>query len=57
MVQSEMADRILSECGNKDYGRLGVICQTLAHPNSHHKVSPNVFFPKPKVNSTIISLE
>ena len=57
MVQSEMAERILSECGSKNYGRLGVICQTLAHTYSHHKISPNVFFPKPKVNSTIISLE
>lgn len=57
MVQSEMADRILSKCGSKNYGRLGVMCQTLSNTYSHHKISPNVFFPKPKVQSTIISLE
>lgn len=56
MVQFEVAKRICSKPRTKDYGILGVLCNYFAEPRLCFKISPNVFFPKPKVDSAIISL-
>jgi len=57
MVQYEVAKRIISEPKSKDYGILAVIMQYFATVNLEFKISPNVFFPKPKVDSAIISIK
>jgi 16S rRNA (adenine1518-N6/adenine1519-N6)-dimethyltransferase len=57
MVQKEVADRIASAPGRKTYGTLSVWCQI--HGQVIHKiqVSPEAFFPKPKVRSTVLKME
>lgn len=57
MVQYEVAKRMVSQPSTKDYGILGVILNYFATINLEFKISPNVFKPKPKVDSAIVSLK
>lgn len=57
MVQYEVAQRITARSGGKDYGILSVITQYFAKTELCFKVSPNVFFPRPKVYSAVIHLK
>ncbi len=57
MVQYEVARRMVSEPSTKDYGILGVILNYFATVNLEFKISPNVFKPKPKVDSAIVTLQ
>ncbi len=54
MVQREVAERIVSSPGGKEYGLLSVVCQLYARPYIAHTVSPNCFRPRPKVDSAIV---
>jgi len=56
MVQYEVARRIVAKSKTKDYGILTVILNTFADVELCFKVSPNVFKPKPKVDSAIIHI-
>jgi 16S rRNA (adenine1518-N6/adenine1519-N6)-dimethyltransferase len=57
MVQKEVADRIASAPGTKNYGTLSVWCQVHGHVTKRLQVSPEAFFPQPKVRSTVLRLE
>jgi 16S rRNA (adenine1518-N6/adenine1519-N6)-dimethyltransferase len=54
MFQKEMADRILSSPGTRDYSRLSVLAQYAADISLIANINPSSFFPKPKVNSTVL---
>lgn len=56
MIQYEVAKRLIADRKSKDYGILAVILNYFANVKLCFKVSPNVFFPKPKVNSAVIHL-
>ncbi len=56
MIQYEVAQRINAKRGTKDYGILAVLMQYFADVEFCFKVSPNVFYPKPKVFSAVIHL-
>jgi 16S rRNA (adenine1518-N6/adenine1519-N6)-dimethyltransferase len=56
MFQKEVAERIVSKHNSKKYGILSVKTQLFYDVKILFNVSPNVFFPKPKVNSAVISL-
>ncbi len=56
MIQYEVAQRIIAKPGGRDYGILSVITQYFADVQFCFKVSPNVFYPKPKVHSAVIHL-
>lgn len=56
MVQLEVAKRITAPPGNKEYGILSIVLGVYATLEYHFKVPSTVFFPKPKVDSAIISL-
>jgi len=56
MTQYEVAKRITGKQGTKDYGILSVLVNHFAETKLCFKISPNVFFPKPKVFSAIVSL-
>jgi 16S rRNA (adenine1518-N6/adenine1519-N6)-dimethyltransferase len=56
MIQHEVAKRITSSKGTKDYGILSVVLNYFCDIKYCFKVSPNVFFPKPKVDSAVIHL-
>ena len=54
MIQKEVADRIVAGPGNKEYGILSVFCQLLTDVRKLFDVSPNAFFPKPRVVSSVV---
>ncbi len=54
MVQKEVADRIVSGPGTKDYGTLSIWCQVHGRIAEKVSVSPEAFFPRPKVRSTVL---
>lgn len=56
MVQKEVADRMQSGPGSKDYGALSLAVQYYAEPYIVANVPPNCFMPRPKVGSAVIRL-
>ena len=56
MVQREVADRLSAEVSTKFYGRTSVLVQLHSDVKKIFDVSPDNFYPKPKVNSSIIEL-
>ncbi|GAB3225341.1 16S rRNA (adenine(1518)-N(6)/adenine(1519)-N(6))-dimethyltransferase RsmA [Algoriphagus aestuariicola] len=56
MLQKEVAERIASPKGNKDYGILSVLLQAWYDIEYLFTVPPGVFNPPPKVNSGVIRL-
>ena len=57
MVQKEVADRMQTGPGSKDYGALSLAVQYYAKPYVAANVPPNCFMPRPKVGSAVIRLE
>ena len=57
MFQKEVADRILAKTNSKDFGRLSILSNWRLEIKKHFNVSRNCFFPKPKINSTILSFK
>ena len=56
MVQKEVADRMQSGPGSKDYGALSLAVQYYAKPEIVANVPPNCFMPRPNVGSAVIRL-
>ena len=56
MVQKEVAQRICSAHGSKEYGILSVLLGYYFTPKYLFSVSDKVFFPRPKVQSAVFSL-
>lgn len=56
MVQKEVADRMQTGPGSKDYGALSLAVQYYADPYIVANVPPNCFMPRPKVGSAVIRL-
>ncbi len=57
MVQKEVAERMVSGPGTKDYGALSVAVQFYSNPKIVFDVPPHCFIPQPEVHSTIIGLD
>lgn len=56
MVQKEVAQRIQSGPGTKDYGALSLAVQYYAKPQIVANVPPNCFMPRPNVSSAVIRM-
>lgn len=56
MVQKEVADRMKTGPGTKDYGALSLAVQYYAQPYLVANVPPNCFMPRPNVASAVIRL-
>lgn len=56
MVQKEVADRMQTGPGSKDYGALSLAVQYYAKPEIITEVPPSCFLPQPKVGSAVIRL-
>lgn len=56
MVQREVADRMAAFPGTKSYGTLSVWCQIHGQIVAKVPVSPEAFFPRPRVRSTILKI-
>lgn len=57
MFQKELAKRIISPPGGRDYSRLSAVVQYAADIDFVAEVGPNSFFPKPEVDSTILRFD
>lgn len=57
MLQKEVAVRIASKPGNKDYGILSVLLQAFYDIEYSFSLGPGAFDPPPKVNSGVIRLK
>lgn len=57
MVQKEVADRMQSGPGSKDYGALSLAVSYYCEPHIVANVPPNCFIPRPKVGSAVICLD
>lgn len=57
MLQKEVAQRIASPPGSKEYGILSVLLQAYYDIKLLFSVPPGVFQPPPKVNSAVLSLK
>ena len=55
MFQKEVADRIVAKKNSENYGRLSILSNWRLNIKKHFNVSRNSFYPKPKINSTILS--
>ena len=55
MFQKDVAERIIAKTNTKDYGRLSIISNWKLKIIKHFNVSENCFYPKPKVESSILS--
>ena len=54
MMQKEVAKRFSAQPGTKDYGRLTVVTGAYLNAEYCFTISPDVFIPKPKVNSAFV---
>jgi 16S rRNA (adenine1518-N6/adenine1519-N6)-dimethyltransferase len=55
MVQREVGERIVSPPGSRVYGITSVVLQSLYDARPLFRVGPGAFFPRPKVDSIVIS--
>ena len=54
MFQKEVADRILANVGSRKYGRITILSKWKFDIDKVIDVKPNSFFPRPKINSTVL---
>ncbi len=57
LMQKEVGERMSASPGGKDYGALTVAVQYACDVEILFSVGPNCFYPKPKVDSAVISLK
>ena len=56
MVQKEVAQRLYAKVGTKFYSRTSVLIQANASVEEKFEVRGRKFFPRPKVNSSVIEI-
>jgi 16S rRNA (adenine1518-N6/adenine1519-N6)-dimethyltransferase len=56
VIQTEVAERIVSPPGSRDYGYLSVACQFYARPEIDLSLPPGAFRPPPRVTSALVSM-
>ena len=54
LVQREVAQRIVADAGDREYGALSVNVQSVAHAEQLFRVPAGAFHPAPKVESAVI---
>ena len=57
MIQKEVALRICAEPGTAEYGAFSLFTGFYASPSIRFDVPPDCFYPRPKVTSTVITLD
>ena len=57
MFQKELAERVVGKFKTSKYGRLSIITNFSLFVHDKFNVSPNCFFPRPKVVSTVLHLK
>ncbi len=57
MFQKELAQRLLSSAGTKDYSRLSAVVQYASKISRVADIRPSNFFPRPEVDSTVLRFD
>ena len=57
MFQKEVAQRIVAQVGDPNYGRLAILSQSVAQTQIVYDVPARVFSPPPKVDSAVVLLD
>jgi 16S rRNA (adenine1518-N6/adenine1519-N6)-dimethyltransferase len=57
MFQKEVADRIIAKYNTKNYGRLSILSNWKLEIKKICDVQPSSFFPKPKIDSSVLLLK
>ena len=55
-IQKELADKLVSKVGGSNYGRISLITNLLSSVSKEIELPPSVFFPKPKVHSSVVKI-
>jgi 16S rRNA (adenine1518-N6/adenine1519-N6)-dimethyltransferase len=56
-IQKEVADRMAAAPGSDDYGTLSILMAATGNVHFLRKLPPNVFWPRPQVESAMVSFE
>jgi 16S rRNA (adenine1518-N6/adenine1519-N6)-dimethyltransferase len=56
MLQREVGERITASPGGRQYGSISVLMQTYMDASIELRVSPEAFWPRPKVQSVVVKL-
>jgi len=56
MVQREVAEKFSAKPGDKDFGSLSVITETVGHSSIVIEVPPEAFNPPPKIHSAVLKI-
>jgi 16S rRNA (adenine1518-N6/adenine1519-N6)-dimethyltransferase len=56
VIQLEVAERLISPSGRREYGYLSVAAQFYSRPEILLKIPPGAFQPRPKVDSALVKL-
>ena len=56
-MQWEVAERVTAQPNNKDYGIPSVVFQLYGSTRMNFKIPPKVFFPVPKVDSALVTID
>lgn len=56
MVQDEVARRLTTKAGSKEYGSSTIFTSFWSEPSYLFRVSPQCFYPQPKVHSAVIQM-
>ena len=57
MVQKEVAERVCSKAGGKEYGILSVMTQFYSNPSITRTIGRQMFYPVPNVDSALLSIK
>ena len=57
MFQLEVAQRVVAQPSERHYGRLAVLCQSVAHCRMAFEVPARAFTPPPRVDSAVVVLD
>ena len=57
MLQKEVAERIVSNHGNKKYGRISIMMQSFFDINLEFNIPKTVFNPQPKITSSVLLIK
>ena len=56
MIQKDVADRLVAKPSTPAYGSLTIAVQYAMHVERAFTLGPNVFYPRPKVDSTVVRM-
>jgi 16S rRNA (adenine1518-N6/adenine1519-N6)-dimethyltransferase len=56
MVQWEIAERLVAKAGSHEYSSLAVLVQSVADVEIVRRLPPDVFWPRPKVDSAVVRI-